>query len=664
MGMRYAGFMAAARDDRLTREEREEAEGTRNETYQRQLERDDAAHQRQIDLLDMRQKNALKLSGIAASRVQGKKDAALRKKVDAFIAVNSLEDTPKVRTEISNGLDLLGKDFITGYKTGRIRLTSPTTQPVENEAPELSMGTPVDASPVSAELDLSAPVPASEVPLNVPAQELKLPEDNQMSDLSLGGPEPLAIPVETPEEEADSSVELSMGTEVEEEQAPATENMLSYGNREFIDIADYAGKAAKYLEQDIRLLESKGYTPEELAPLRAELEFVEKTEKDPDPEFSAMLLDANSIDKLVALQNSLSSLPKDAIAETERSRRAKLIDEGMVKMNEQAVAKARLVGGSVMYAPYTPNGSLGVNVQQINVRGDKFYNLDGTEISKEDISKGVILSTEGYDSFARNHNTRAAAISEGIQQGAGALTSLASYRQKVIDNPSGLNPYITVGGKVLDNVKSMVSAGQSLLSGPNPQYTYTQFEAQVLRNLSTLSAKDRSIAQAQLRAAYAMAAVEGSSGQGLSDNELLLNLESLGAGLSNPKKVVGLINDSMQTVVQKTEIDRKLAMDSFIAPDALKGTLANSAIATPFREYINQPDFYTDRILTQINEGLEGKLDYNYSSVSKTPKVKPTKQQFFELVRRENPDIPGKPEQNITDEIILEWWNNSFGKGE
>ena len=46
MGMRYAGFMAAARDDRLTREEREEAEGTRNETYQRQLERDDAAHQR------------------------------------------------------------------------------------------------------------------------------------------------------------------------------------------------------------------------------------------------------------------------------------------------------------------------------------------------------------------------------------------------------------------------------------------------------------------------------------------------------------------------------------------------------------------------------------------------------------------------------------------
>ena len=59
--------------------EREAEEAVRDDNYQRQLERDQAAHQRQLELLDIRQKNALKLNGIAASRAQKKIDAALRR---------------------------------------------------------------------------------------------------------------------------------------------------------------------------------------------------------------------------------------------------------------------------------------------------------------------------------------------------------------------------------------------------------------------------------------------------------------------------------------------------------------------------------------------------------------------------------------------------------
>ena len=40
MGMRLAGFMAARKDDRLAQEARDEAKSLRDDTYQRQVERE------------------------------------------------------------------------------------------------------------------------------------------------------------------------------------------------------------------------------------------------------------------------------------------------------------------------------------------------------------------------------------------------------------------------------------------------------------------------------------------------------------------------------------------------------------------------------------------------------------------------------------------------
>ena len=113
MGMRLAGFMAARKDDRLAQEARDEAKSLRDDTYQRQVERDDIAHQRQLDLIDIRQNNALKLTGISESRAQKKEDAKMRRKVDAFIRVRNLADTPAVRSEITAGLNYTGlKTFL------------------------------------------------------------------------------------------------------------------------------------------------------------------------------------------------------------------------------------------------------------------------------------------------------------------------------------------------------------------------------------------------------------------------------------------------------------------------------------------------------------------------------------------------------------------------
>jgi hypothetical protein len=671
MGMRYAGFMAAARDDRLTREEREEAEGVRNEAYQRQIERDEAAHQRQIDLLDMRQQNALKLQGIAASKAQRVKDKALRKQVDAFIAVNGLEDTTQVRTEISNGIDLLGTDFIAGYNKGQIRLNSTTPTAVSTEVPEFSMGVSVDDDPGSAQVNSSTSAFAPEAPTELSAGDLKLPDtpvDNQMSELSLDDepaltmPQPEAEPTTTAPEE----VELSMGAEVEEEQAPAPENMISYGNREFLNISDYAGKDANDLEQAIRMLEGKGYTPEELAPLRTELDFVQKAEKDPDPDFSELLIDADSVGKLSALQNSIDASPEGTFTEAEITRRTGLINAGIDRLTAQAIAKAERDGGSLMFTPFTSNGSLGLDGQMVKVQGGKYFDLSGTEISADVIAKGRVLDPSTYETFVRNFNGQAGKIAESVTVGANALTSLSNYRKLVIDSPQGLNPFLSVGGKVLGVVNSANSAVQGLVSG---EYTYETFENEILNNLRDLSQQDRLIAQAQLRAAYAMASFAGSSGQALSDKELKQNLESIGQGVSDPKKIVGLINASMKSVVEATEQKRSIGLDGFIATNELRETMSTTAIGTPFSDYIQKPGLFSADNMAQINEGIEGKVDYPYGSspqktrVGRKPISEMTYEEYIEDVKTwPTADGKGKLYDQFTEDALKNYFVQKGGK--
>ena len=196
MGMRLAGFMAARKDDRLAQEARDEAKSLRDDTYQRQVERDDIAHQRQLDLIDIRQNNALKLTGISESRAQKKEDAKMRRKVDAFIRVRNLADTPAVRSEITAGFELYGsKDFLEGIKSGRFRLESPGgNPPPPPTADPNNIGVEEDANSDPSEVSTAPTALSVDVPTVDPApvsvqSELSLSDtDAQMADII---PEPV-----------------------------------------------------------------------------------------------------------------------------------------------------------------------------------------------------------------------------------------------------------------------------------------------------------------------------------------------------------------------------------------------------------------------------------------------------------------------------------------
>lgn len=644
MSMRYAGFMASAREDRLIKEKREEEEAIREESWQRQIERDEAAHQRQKDLLDIRHKNALKLNGISASNAEKKRHAALKRKVDAFITINNLPDTPKVRAEISSGMEFYGAEgFMKGFKSGEIRITSPAvsvTGTERVEAPTVEAPT-VDMN--SSNATAPAPdLPTNEEPSGNPAGDAAAAQfdgavyDQENKTFADAGnpPEGMVwdntrrtfVPIDETSQmlsdnaQAEPSEEVPPAEEVvdnleqtQEDQgglATPTENVVSYNNNPYLKIEAIAGMEATQIEQYIRMQEQRGYSDDDLKPFRDELEFVKKAEKDPEDSFSDLIGEADSFGKLNALQAQLDALQGSGEIEAkEFGKRQDLINKAFNRLIEVNRRNAEKDGSPLLFIPFTETGTLGQDVQTLVKREGKWFDMAGSEVSAETISNGTIIIPEAYETFQRNFNTNAAKIGTTVSEGVTALQSLTNYRELVIDSPAGLNSYISVAGKLVAQANSIRSALEGVRTG---QYGYETFENRVMSAIRDLSQDDARIARAQLRAAYAMAAFSGSSGQALSDKELIANLQAVGSGLTDPRKVVALINDNIDDIVTMTEQKRTTAFNSFIASPELKATMQDSPIGMPFSNYLDT-GVLDEGTRRQYLDALAGKTDYAFN---------------------------------------------------
>lgn len=643
MSMRYAGFMASAREDRLIKEKREEEDAIREESWQRQVERDEAAHQRQKDLLDIRHKNALKLNGIGASNAEKKRHAALKRKVDAFITINNLPDTPKVRAEISSGMEFYGAEgFMKGFKSGEIRITSPAvsvTGTERVEAPTVEAPT-VDMN--SSNATAPAPdLPTNEEPSGNPAGDAAAAQfdgavyDQENKTFADAGnpPEGMVwdntrrtfVPIDEtsqmlsdnaqvePSEEVPPAEEVVDNLEQTQEDqgglATPTENVVSYNNNPYLKIEAIAGMEATQIEQYIRMQEQRGYSDDDLKPFRDELEFVKKAEKDPEDSFSDLIGEADTFGKLNALQAQLDTLQGSGEIEAkEFGKRQDLINKAFDRLIEVNRRNAEKDGSNLMYFPITSTGTIGADGQMVTVRDGKYYDAAGAEI---DVAKGKLLPPESYETFVRNYNNQADRIATDVTEGVNAIQSLVNYRMLVIDQPQGLNNYISIAGKLVGEANSIKSALEGISTG---QYGYTTFENRVMSAIRDLSAEDARIARAQLRAAYAMATFSGSSGQALSDRELIQNLKAVGQGLTDPRKVVSIINDNIDDVVTLTEQKRAGKFNSFIASDALKDTMSNTPIGMPFIDYLNTTSAGVDEATRrQFLDALNGKVDYNFT---------------------------------------------------
>ena len=599
MGMRYAGFMAAAREDRLTREAREAEEAVREDNYQRQLERDKAAHQRQLELLDIRQKNALKLNGIAASRAQKKIDAALRRKVDALITTQDLPDTPEVRAQIAAGIEIYGADgFMKGLNNKTIRINrgggvAAGAIAPSPEVPEVSPSVDTEVGPDPTVDMNNSPSTAA------PVEPSGNPIDETSAMLNDGA-------TQTPT--VDQQTEEGLGSPPAEDEG----FKITYNNLPELRLDQIIGLDANGIDQFIRMAEQKGYTKEDLDPFRTEADFVRKTELDTPDSFATMIGEADTFGKLNALQAQLDTqLQTKEIDQTAFDDNTALINKAVERLIATRRVDAEKDGGQFMYFPMTKSGAIGADGSLVTVRDGQYYDQAGNVV---DVSGGKLLPPENYETFVRNYNVQSQKIADIVADGTTAVQALSDYRRLVIDSPQGLNNYISVAGKLVAEANSIKSALEGI-TRENALYSYSTFENAVMSAIRDLSAEDARIARAQLRAAYTMAAFSGSSGQALSDNELVQNLRAVGQGLTDPRKVVGLINDNIDTVVTQTEQRRMTKFDSFIADDTLRNTMSDTPIGMNFTNYLDTGVLDEDT-RRQYLDALGGKVDYAYGGVN------------------------------------------------
>lgn len=636
MSMRYAGFMAGAREDRLLREERDAQKAKEDKLYQRQIARDEKAFERQKELSQLSFDRQLQLKGITESKAQKKKDAALKKKVDAFITVHKLDDNPAVRSQIASGIDLIGADaFVKGYESGTIRIN--VNRPVENEAPGgLSMGTeiaPETVKPVSVNLSGSNESDASKLS----GFEIKPSTTEEPSEGSSLAPEPsldqqmsegFAIdPNRTTEVDMPEGLGAPIGEEVTDEGDGSTVDM-TFGNQPFLKMDQFIDMDTDSMERWVRANEDK-YEPDEIAQVKDEIQFRKDNEGDKF-DFSDALGDADTIGKLNALQNAVEAMPSlglDAQAEY-----VKKINESADELLELRLRDAEKDGSSMMFFPRTANGSLGADGSMVTRREGKYYDASGNEV---DVTSGTVLPEDSYEMFVRNYNGRADSVAKGVAAGVNAVSSLASYRQMIADAPEGLNQYVSLAGRFVDQANSIKSAVAALNSG---SYSYESFQADVVQNIMGLSGNDALIAAAQLDAAYQMAILKGSSGQALSDRELMMNLKAVGEGLTNPMKVVNLIDANIATAIRSTETNRKTSFDSFISDEAIRNTMADTPIGQDFTKYLYSKGVLDVYLLQQVDNARNG-VKPEFTTDSGGGSTTPDFKTWMENARRLNPKV-------------------------
>ena len=321
------------------------------------------------------------------------------------------------------------------------------------------------------------------------------------------------------------------------------------------------------------------------------------------------------------------------------------LTEMAFKFNSAAVKKAEVAKDPIAYFPVGDNGLVDLGSQML-IRKDtrqvaKEGGDDGEMVTKEvwvnhltgdvveNVDTGRVFAEGEAATMIKLYNEPISKASEIVQDGIGVIDNLLAYRQLVTENPSVMNTYLSAVGSLNTEFNQLGSAlktafGQAGSSG----LTYQQYESVFTPMFDALGTpKNKQLFALQLRAAYDQARLMGSSGQGLSDRELGLNLISVGEGLTAEqalRQINGLITSTLTTVENK----RNGKIGSIIAQRKLTEGLQAYPYGQNFKTDYALKAFttedgsnYTPKKAQQFSAALAGNLELGAATEERTTPV-------------------------------------------
>ena len=338
---------------------------------------------------------------------------------------------------------------------------------------------------------------------------------------------------------------------------------------------------------------------------------------------STSLAEADSLGKITALENSVTNTTyEDAAAKEADITAIKKAKDSFIQNTDREASQTR---DPVYLLPFATNGALNMNRGMLVRRtADGYVNeTTGDIVPQEALDKGRLLTQDGVTDFVKIYNDDITKMTTFIATGATVLGDYVGYRKEILDNPAALNGYLKAGAAIGTEIESISAALTSMIQ-QDGSYSYG-IENTLLDTLQDLTQADRIIAQRQLRLAYSIAAMRGSTGQALSDKELAGVLASLGVGITNPQKLIGVINSGITSEIKFIERKRSIQIQGYMGPEGITDTLGNTPFGRPFEETLDAVLDDTDK--TQLQEALVNKTDYNFQvpprGLSEPPQTAP-----------------------------------------
>ena len=314
------------------------------------------------------------------------------------------------------------------------------------------------------------------------------------------------------------------------------------------------------------------------------------------------LQDLTSVDKITAAEGELEAMPE--IYEGQKARLEKLLEAQKTKFAgiaaEESAAKLAQATGSELqlkrYALDPETGLMNFKVTGGTVTrkpdgkgGYIFTTTAGKPLSSTDVENSVFYTTDEADLIVKIYNDEVSKANNTITESTVAVATIIDLQDYVeTEGKEALNPFTNAMGDLADKLTAAGDAAVTIFSVNSEGNVgdYQQVESEFLEALGNLSGKDKIVAQKTLATAYAIAKMRGSVGQALSDRELKSILATLGQGVTDPAKLVSILDELLKSEVNNAEVRRKGFANSIIAKGGEVEIINSTGVGKPIYETI------------------------------------------------------------------------------
>jgi len=350
------------------------------------------------------------------------------------------------------------------------------------------------------------------------------------------------------------------------------------------------------------------------------------------------ITDANKAEAAILTLQNNKSIPADDL-----DGYVEQLTEMAFKFNRAAVKKAEAAKDPIAYFPVGDNGLVDLGSQMLIRKGTRQVAKEGGDEGEmvteevwvnhltgevvEDVDTGRVFAEGEAATMIKLYNEPISKASEIVQEGIGVIDNLLEYRRLVTENPTVMNTYLTAVGNLNTQFNEFGTALKTAFGNAGSSgVTYQEYESLATPMFEALGAPlNKKLFALQLRAAYDQARLMGSSGQGLSDRELGLNLISVGEGLT-PKQALIQINSMLSRTLTTVENQRNGKIGSIIAQRKLTEGLQAYPYGQNFKTDYAVKAFttedgsnYTPKKAQQFTDALEGKTELNAISETEEP---------------------------------------------